>query len=80
MPDVVDILFKIAVGIAAFFGAWWINRVTSSVDALQTKVQAIELLVAGQYVKRDDMEKFSNTLFHKLDRIENMLHTKVDKP
>ena len=47
--------------------------------ALVNKVQGIELLVAGQYVKRTELEALSEALFAKLDRIESKLDRKVDK-
>jgi len=47
---------------------------------LTAKVAEIEVLVAGAYVKKDDLEKLSNAIFAKLDRIEDKLDGKVDKP
>ena len=32
-------------------------------DALAEKVNAIEVLVAGQYVKRDDFDRVANAIF-----------------
>lgn len=46
---------------------------------LADKVQAIEVLVAGQYIKRTDMDRITDSLFAKLDRIENKLDHKVDR-
>jgi len=46
---------------------------------LAEKVQAIELLVAGEYVKKDQLERMEEALFKKLDRIEEMLARKADK-
>jgi CHASE3 domain sensor protein len=46
---------------------------------LTAKVAEIEVLVAGAYVKKDDLEKLSNAIFAKLDRIEDKLDLKVDK-
>ena len=50
---------------------------------LTVKVQAIEVLVAGSYIKRDEfnskLEKLGNTLFEKLDKIDSKLDTKADK-
>ena len=48
-------------------------------DALAEKVNAIEVLVAGQYVKRDDFDRVANAIFAKLDKIEDKLDRKVDK-
>lgn len=46
---------------------------------LANKVQAIEILVAGQYFKRDEFERFSMAIFAKLDKIENKVDGKADK-
>jgi hypothetical protein len=78
--------FNVAVAISGFLGGWVLNSLRDSIKALQMtdteladKVQHIEVLVAGQYVKRDDLEKMSSELFRKLDRIESMIHQKADK-
>ena len=39
---------------------------------LAEKVQSIEVLVAGSYVKRDDLDKLTLALFAKLDKIERL--------
>ena len=79
-------LFNVAVALAGFLGGWVLNNIKSSIYALHTadhalseKVQSIEILVAGTYVKRDDLEKLSAALFAKLDRIEIKIDGKVDK-
>jgi len=46
---------------------------------LASKVQAIEVLVAGTYVKRDELERMSQALFAKLDKIMEKLDGKVDR-
>ncbi len=48
-------------------------------SVLAAKVQAIEVLVAGQYVKRDELEKLSQAIFSKLDKIMDKLDAKVDR-
>ena len=79
-------LINAVLTLAGFLGGWVLNNLKSSVDDLRKadgdlteKVQAIELLVAGTYVKRDDMEKMSDAIFAKLDRIESKLDQKADK-
>lgn len=79
-------LFNLLVGLVAFFGGWVLNSLRDSIKALHTsdenlttKVQAVELLVAGSYVKRDDLDKLSAALFQKLDKIESKLDGKADK-
>ncbi len=81
-----QIAFNIAVALVAFLGGWVLNSLRSSIEGLQkadtnltTKVQAIEVLVAGSYVKRDDLDKLASALFTKLDKIEGKLDGKADK-
>lgn len=78
--------FNILLGLVAFLGGWVLNSLRESIKSLQKsdsdladKVQKIEVLVAGQYVKRDDMEKMSNAIFIKLDKIYDLLDKKADK-
>ena len=79
-------LINAVLTVAGFLGGWVLNNLKSSIDDLRKadgdlteKVQSIELLVAGTYVKRDDMEKMSDAIFAKLDRIEFKLDQKADK-
>jgi len=46
---------------------------------LADKVSNIEVLVAGQYVKREDFAAVTNQIFSKLDKILDKLDQKVDK-
>ena len=78
--------FNIAVGLIAFLGGWVLNSLRENIQSLQksdselaTKVQGIELLVAGSYVKRDDLDKLTTALFEKLDKIDAKLDAKADK-
>jgi len=46
---------------------------------LAEKVGQIEVLVAGNYVKRESFEDALTRIFQKLDHIENKLDGKADK-
>jgi hypothetical protein len=46
---------------------------------LTDKVQAIELLVAGNYVRKDELKNITDALFKKLDLIYEKLDKKADK-
>ena len=77
---------NIAIGLIGVLGGWVMNSLRDSIKSLQRtdtsladKVQHIELLVAGQYVRRDELKELTNALFLKLDKIENKLDGKVDK-
>lgn len=79
-------LFNIAISIIGVLIGWVMKgikdeqaeqrRVSSEAAA---KLQAIEVLVAGSYVKRDDMDKMFAAMFAKLDRIENKVDQKVNR-
>ena len=80
--DVFNLLFAAA---GAGFG-WIMKLLYDRMRDLQTadstladKVQAIELLVAGEYVRRDQLERMEEALFKKLDKIEDLLNKKADK-
>ena len=72
-------------GFGALIG-FLLNAVWQAVKDLQktdkelaTKVAEIEVLVAGAYVKKDEFTSSINTLFAKLDRIEDKIGRKADK-
>ena len=78
--------FNIAVGLVAFLGGWVMNNLRDSLKSLHkadaeltSKVQSIEVLVAGTYVKRDELDRLGQAIFAKLDRIEGKLDGKADK-
>ena len=46
---------------------------------LAAKISEIQLLVAGNYVKKDELDGVIKALFTKLDKIEDKLDKKVDR-
>ena len=81
-----QMLINILLGAVAFLGGIWVRGIADSMKDLKAvdielaeKVQNIEVLVAGQYVKRDELEKLGSAIFTKLDRIEAKIDLKVDK-
>jgi predicted membrane protein len=56
-----------------------IKELHTSDSILADKVQRIEVLVAGDYVKKEEMNTLIQALFNKLDKIENKIDNKVDK-
>lgn len=78
--------FNIAFAIIGALGGWWMRVMWQSLKELEQqdskladKVGNIEVLVAGQYVKRDDMNRDIAIIFAKLDRIEDKMNKKADK-
>lgn len=81
-----QILINALLSLVAFLGGWWMRVMWASLSELRAadshlteKVQAIEVLVAGNYVKRDELDKLADALFKKLDRIESKVDTKMDR-
>lgn len=56
-----------------------LNELRRADAKLTEKVQAIEVLVAGNYVTKSDLNTLTEALFKKLDRIENKVDHKMDK-
>lgn len=72
--------FNILLGAFSGLAGWLLNNLYQSmrdltkVDAdLSTKVQAIEVLVAGNYIKRAEFDQKIDALFRKLDDIDEKL-------
>lgn len=77
---------NIAIAMAGTLGGWVLKNITTTMRDLQRadhelaeKVHKIDRLVAGEYVKRDQLERMETALFAKLDRIEQKLDSKMDK-
>lgn len=73
-------MFNIVFGLLCAVGGWWLNTMWQAMRSLETKVAAIDVLVAGQYVKKDELNKLSDAIFHKLDKIQETIERKADKP
>jgi hypothetical protein len=48
-------------------------------ERLTEKVNKIEVVVAGEYVKREEFDRVADVIFTKLDKIYEKLDTKADK-
>jgi len=81
-----QVLFNIAVGFIMTMLGWFLRVAWDSLSKLQQqdreladKVARIEVLVAGEYVKKEDFERVIERLFDKLDHIEIKIDNKADK-
>lgn len=79
-------LFNIVIGVTGALGGWWMKAMWEGLKELQRtdgkltqQVNNLQVLVAGQYMRRDEFDKMSQAIFTKLDRIEDKLDKKVDK-
>ncbi len=79
-------IFNVLLSIVCSGMGWFMKTIFDSVKELQQddkkiaeKINAIEILVAGTYCTKNDLNILTEALFKKLDRIEDKLDTKVDK-
>jgi len=77
-------LFNIVIAIAGALGGWWMKAMWEGLKDLQKadqnlthEVAQLQILVAGQYMRRDEFERTSQAIFQKLDRIEDKLDEKA---
>jgi len=82
-----QVLFNLACGAAGTLMGIMLNRLWTTVDhlaetdmKLADKVQNIELLVAGRYVTRPELEGMEHRLVTRLDMIWHEVKNKADKP
>jgi len=78
--------FNVATAIVSVTFGWVLNTIWGSLKDLQTadkalvdKVAAIEILVAGRYVTRDEFNVALTSISSKLDRIQDLLSQKADR-
>ena len=79
-------LINILFTVAGALGGWILNNLKTSIESLQKadisladKVQHIEVLVAGTYVKRDDLDKVTSVVHQRFDKIEEKLDKLAEK-
>jgi hypothetical protein len=80
-----SLINMLAGAVSVLFG-WILKTVWDAVKDLQQaddelidKVNRIEVLVAGEYVKREEFKSDIDRLFIKLDVIDKKLDSKADK-
>lgn len=80
-------MFNVVFAVAGALGGWWMKAMWESLKDLEkadrnlnATVFDLKVLVAGQYVKTEAFDKLTVAMFAKLDRIEDKLDNKVDKP
>lgn len=79
-------IFNVFVALLGSLGGWWLNTIWQTLNDLQKvdselteKVSRTEVLVAGQYIKRDEVKDLFDAVFRKLDKIDDKLDAKADK-
>ena len=82
----IDTLWDYIVAALGVLLTWMYKAFNARITSLETRVEAeqterhrIEILVAGQYVTRQEMKAQFDVLFSKLDSISNKLDHKQDR-
>lgn len=77
--------FNMALGVVLAGAGWWLNTVYKAVcdlakedRALAEKLQAVEVLVAGEYIRRIEFENKMDAVFNKLQAIDEKLDRKLE--
>lgn len=71
-------LVNIGVGIIISGIGWWLNTVYTAQRALEKEVSEIKTLVAGQYVKREELATAVTKIENSLDRNFQLIFQKLD--
>ena len=66
-------LFNIVLCIASTLSGFVLHAVWRDVKELQTRMNEMAVLVAGQYVKRDELTAQMGGIAEKLDRLEQKI-------
>ena len=79
-------LFNYALALCGALGGWVLKVIWDAVKDLQSadkvlveKVNTIEILIAGNYMSKQDFDKIAAAIFAKLDKIDDKLDRKADK-
>ena len=79
-------IINTAIALVGFLGGWILKVIWEAVKELQVvdkllteKVNTIEILIAGNYMSKQDFDKIAAAIFAKLDKIDDKLDRKVDK-
>lgn len=70
-----QVLFNIAIGAAAFFGGWMVNRLTQTIDRLDQDIRQMPIY----YVSKDDYRNDMAEIKQSLKDIFDLLRSKADK-
>lgn len=78
--------FNAVIGGAGAIGGWFLKAIYAEIQALRKedkalgeKVQELQVVVAGDYVKKQDMQDMRNELMGVMLRIEGKLDKKADR-
>lgn len=72
--------FLAALGIGGAVLGWLARELWAAVQKLRTDLQALEVRISSDYVRYDRLQDAMRPVMDKLQRIEDQLTHKADKP
>jgi hypothetical protein len=72
-------VFNIAIALVGALGGWWMKAMWDGLKDMSSQVTNLQVMVAGQYVRREEFDKSMDSIISKLERIEDKIDKKVDK-
>lgn len=86
MTPEIQMLFDIVIGVASVFGGYMLKVILDSIKELRARDEGISrdismlaITLPTNYTSKPDLERISDAIFKKLDRIEEKLDGKQDK-
>jgi len=82
MDNIFEIVVSVLFALVGWFGnVFWtaLTDLQKSDRELTAKVNSIQLLVVGDYIRKEDMTVFKEEVMRKLDKVLDKLDTKADK-
>ena len=69
--------FNIAAGMVGGIMGWLLKTLWSAVERLRRDLNALEVSISSNYLKRDDFKEAMERLEHKIDRLSERLFDKL---
>lgn len=70
--------FNIAAGMVGGIMGWLLKTLWSAVERLRRDLNALEVSISSNYLKRDDFKEAMERLEHKIDRLSERLFDKLE--
>jgi hypothetical protein len=81
-----QVLFNISVGIIGTIGGWFLHTFYGSIRELQNadfrlneEIHKVSLLIAGDYAKQSDLEKFESKVLDKIQALDDRIDKRMEK-
>jgi len=71
--------FNIAAGMVGGIMGWLLKTLWSAVERLRRDLNALEVSISSNYLKRDDFKEAMERLEHKIDRLSERLFDKLEE-